>query len=1066
MARKNCLKFFTKKLLIVATLVLALCCSAFSLFACGEEEATKNYNDGTYSDEKVEVSKSDVTNPKFEITIEDDTTPSYPVTTVNGWSKSADSASASSIDSGVISIAEEDWDKVISNFYDKNAFNQYLEREYNYQVADIKALVNADSPNSVTSAEVKNYVLANTATEFITSPGKYSAEADNYVYMLNNYISDGSGTAQKVSSENTITIESGKTYEVSVWVKVLGINGNNPSGDFGACIRLENSINGNAQAEFRLTNIKANGTENNGWTKYSVYIVADEYISGNFKIVLGLGLGNKSSAMQTYFTEGTVLFDDVSFKELSSDEVTAISGVASTPIVYGSSTPIALSGVTTAKYDMNVNFANTQFTVAESDFALTASNQTNSDGNAITSKTIIDAHNAKYGDTLESKFTFAENVLTLTNASATLKVTNSAFKLNANEYMVVSFDMKTNLKKNYSTNVVANLEDTFNGATVNRARIATLASSEDGEWQRCSIMIKNNFENVNDRTFALSFVFGPDDLSTVNYLSDLANGTIEFKNFSYTTPASLDEESYTDGVDDLDYKKISFYQTNAKATVALYAGYNSDASNVTDETSYDFVSAPSEIGAILTGATTPKGYTGIETNHAYLSNEEGKKTAVNDRNGNGNDFGIAGLVNTKYISTYATNFELSEETLKNALNHKEGDEYAQRIMIYNATENAYGYIGSSLTINSSAYAKVSVTLRVLDNAKAYIYIVDTADTDKHIMEFADFTVNTDIIPDVAEGTAYAKESNKLFLTVDKNMMNTEGWATVDFYIATGATAKDYRLEIWNGARNGSANSQGFVVIDAINIQSDNAFSLTNRWADSFSYSESPLFNVNRNDANNKLSLIAYKQELLEVEKEFNKEYPAQAISYYPGYVWAKNNNMIMAVYSSIDPVVTNPYDAITEEEETETGCAKQTDPATFWLSFSSIVLGVVLVLAVLILFIKNLRRSRKYYKEDKANFKIQSKTATHKRNQEKLKAQAEKQNAKAEEIPEEVEEISEETAEEITEEVVETEEASEKAPEEQDLDSYVYGDVQQFGEEQATDAVKTEEASTEPETKE
>ena len=122
-----------------------------------------------------------------------------------------------------------------------------------------------------------------------------------------------------------------------------------------------------------------------------------------------------------------------------------------------------------------------------------------------------------------------------------------------------------------------------------------------------------------------------------------------------------------------------------------------------------------------------------------------------------------------------------------------------------------------------------------------------------------------------------------------------------------------------------------------------------------------------------------------------------------------------------------------EDETEESGCTAQTDPSSFWLSFSSILLGVVLVLAILMLFIKNYRRRRKANASDaKSHFTVTSRT----RNVKSAKAQ------NKEELPvEEPEEIFEEAFEddnaEVSEETQETE---------QTLDDYVYGNVQDFGE--------------------
>jgi flagellar biosynthesis/type III secretory pathway M-ring protein FliF/YscJ len=138
--------------------------------------------------------------------------------------------------------------------------------------------------------------------------------------------------------------------------------------------------------------------------------------------------------------------------------------------------------------------------------------------------------------------------------------------------------------------------------------------------------------------------------------------------------------------------------------------------------------------------------------------------------------------------------------------------------------------------------------------------------------------------------------------------------------------------------------------------------------------------------------------------------------------------MVYAVFNTIDPVEVDPYANAEEETEEESGCTAKTDPSSFWLSFSSILLGVALVFAILMLVVKNIRRRRKANASDaKSHFKVTSRVSS------KKDAKKEVKTVKVEE-PEEVEQ------EIIEEEVVESEEKEEA------LDDYVYGDVQDFGE--------------------
>ena len=142
--------------------------------------------------------------------------------------------------------------------------------------------------------------------------------------------------------------------------------------------------------------------------------------------------------------------------------------------------------------------------------------------------------------------------------------------------------------------------------------------------------------------------------------------------------------------------------------------------------------------------------------------------------------------------------------------------------------------------------------------------------------------------------------------------------------------------------------------------------------------------------------------------------------------------MVYAIFNTLDPVETNPYDNEPEEETTEAGnCSAETDPATFWMSFSSILLAAVLVVAIVMLAVKTFLRRRKANASDaKSHYTITSRT----KKQKPVKTKnIEIEDDEYEEQSEDLEETAQDNAEET-----ETEE---------EKDSYVYGDVEVFGNE-------------------
>lgn len=1049
MTKQNYFKKLKQKFMVIVSMICILCFSAFAFFACNDTESS-DYNDGDYS-----ITTEDnglIANNSFAYVddYKDFDVKNFPLTAPTSWTKAVDTATSSLVSSGAVDVSEENWKNLLNNLYDDEDFFNYLKNKYSFEVIEVKTAINSENADSVTDAQVKEYIVerlllgkdtflgrANFGGDF-KSPTR-TGTTDNYVYMLNNYLSDvdyGLGTAQKVTSGSNVKLEKNKSYKISIWVKTINLSSNNPDGKFGANIRLTNNINSTLQAEYRITDIKCSE-----WTKYSIFVNTDENFNGSFTLIFGLGLGSGNSTITKYFAEGTALFDDVEVEEI--DATTIPTGLTTNNLVYGSTQIIDVKAGTNTSFVYNLKLNNSLPTFKNDitfNGGLTKSN-IKVNGDNITSK--------YFDPTSDATLTEDAGVkkITLNRSSYTLTLTNNNFKLENTDvlkYAYVSFKVKADLSTLGSTGMYIDLVDKLGTNSTLRPAIANITASEDGEWTNVGLFVKNNFKN-STRAFDIKLVFGPNNIAELSYASQFATGTVELKDFKYFVgDYSADAyvtADYEKGEDNPAYKLVKLFENISTAT-SLYHGFTEDYKEPSEETTtYALTSAPGNMGAIIYNPTNVLGYNGIVSNHTYVKeNTEGVtlETTINDRTGEGNAFGNAGLINTKYISSYTYGAEISNALA--GVNYT-AENPLQTLMIYNKVQDTYGYIGESKTIAGSAYAKVSVTLRVFGNdAKAFVYLVNTKNEHKDVMTFADFTVNTDIVSSVQKGTEISASSNMFAFEVDSTMLSPDGFVTVEFYIGTGNDTKEFRVEVWNGSRDGEDKSQGFVFVKDVNITTSEAFTPATRWADAFTDSNNPLFNVDRQD----LELYAHQQELNKDEIAFNKEYPDKAVSYSANYVWAQNKTFIYAVFTSVEPAYNNPYDTIETPDEEATGCVAQSDPSTFWLSFSSILLSGVLILAIIALFIKNVRRRRKYAKiEAKSNYKVQSRIKTHKRNQEKLK--------KANETPVEVEpeeEVIPEEVEELPEEVIEeTEEITESNPEEQTLDEYVYGEVQDFGEE-------------------
>ncbi len=172
------------------------------------------------------------------------------------------------------------------------------------------------------------------------------------------------------------------------------------------------------------------------------------------------------------------------------------------------------------------------------------------------------------------------------------------------------------------------------------------------------------------------------------------------------------------------------------------------------------------------------------------------------------------------------------------------------------------------------------------------------------------------------------------------------WATVTFYIHAGNEAKNYRLEVWSGKRNGAANPKdSYVIFDANNpgTADSNFSSLIEDYEDKaqtkvegvFSYFDSAKY-------------LRYNAELDEnkIGNLYEKSYVPS--SYTDGIVYLAYKDGLdytaFADYSYSEITVTA---TVEQEEEEDDKTDDSTDEGTnVWLLASSIVLAAVLLLAI------------------------------------------------------------------------------------------------------------------------
>ncbi len=1005
---KNTAKLKILAILIALTLI---CFSMFFFVACGGS-STSNKKDPSF---KPNVAEETVSNGSFENGISSTQT-NYPISSVSNWSNSSDTSSSSSnINSGIISTTEAGWKKTVSNLYEDLDFKNFISKKYDLDFSNVEK---EDAVNSI--------------IEKFASPATYGEGAGTNVYMINNYKTGnlGLGAAQRLTTSSNFTLTKGTFAKITVWVKTANLN----ELGTGANIRLVNTVNGATQASYNIYDIDTtNVTENNGWKLYTIYVKANELSTSTLKISLGLGMGNSSNNAQ-FFTEGTAFFDGVNFHELTEEEYVAETS-GKTKIESENETFKYVSSNTTDtvkvksgdgdyyfyslstedslnKYTENY-YKNFSFTV---DNKFTSSSLS-SNGDEITSETI-------FGNNSNVDFSYNAGEIKLENiknAAYTLTIKSDEFKVGYEKYLYINFKVYNGLSKlDSSDGIKVYVHDIKEGEKdIITASSATFENK--GEWTDCSLVLQNNFPNdskyIENKEFFIVITIGPD---VVNTSSTFANGEVIFKDFKFAR-GSKDSE-------DVNYNYYKLFSSISKP-IALINGEGLDYSESSSSEYYALSVAPSDAGTITTYPAIPQNYTGVKSEHFYV-NPNGTTAITDDRSGNVNSTSRAGLINTKYLDKYAEISSLS--SIKEALGWKNTQDNIQPLMIYNANEDSYGYIGSTTYVAASSSTLgtncvvMEVSLKVVGDAKAYIYVVDLSSPEKGVMTI-DVKSNTNGVKYLEETSVGEKR------LAFEGITETNGWVTYKIYIVHGTEDKNIRLELWNGSRDGVEKSQGYVFFNGIQTSVSTNQIYPSDYTD-ITGSSNPI-------AENYSSITEkylYKPVLTEREKEYNKKYPESAVSYAANYIWAETNKMIYAAYNLQDPIVNDPFESVDTDDSTSSDTNSNINSGNLWLSLSSIILGVSLLGAIIALIVKNVRRRRIANASDaKVHYDVRSRARVIKNEQEK------KKNLVKENLDDYVEEDYNESEEDYVALPEKSEEQSEIT---ETLDDYVYSDVQDFGE--------------------
>ena len=963
MTNKNLFKKSKSKLFSVLLLCLVCILSFSTAIACSEDDPdAPNYNPSFEYTEylKEAESKSLIKNPNFTQGLKEVKDDEYPVSSMTGWTISTDTgASTSAVTSGVINVENGAWEKAIKKLAGDTDFVDWAKA-----TLDGNGIATNDSTDQIaTKIKAK-----------LDNPGKSTGAEDNNVLMLNNISAKSKvekyGTAQSAISASQITLEAGEQACISVWVKtdknLASINAN-----FGANIRLTTTVNEVTQAQYAVKNIITDGE----WVKYNIYVNGNEYLPSTITVALGLGFGEKSGDASQY-AYGIAYFDNLKVEKIEdySDKVDAtyeksfsksVEAYNGNPDEYRIS---ATSGVTDYFYNLSFDFRSLR--TAGGVFA----NTTPVNINEYTSFAPYD----KLG-------LFSSGTITVNKQVHGAQI--GEFTVENEGFAVVSFKLKNELNKYYKDGVKVYVEDIATGAKSQKSLLFT-DNNNDGEETVYTITINNNFPvETNpadpDRQFRILIVVGPQNPTEQTSNTFYPTGTVTISDALVYQSAEGGIESkknadkFLEGLSSGSYENFVSYN--------LHAGYTNDYSETTETANYSIKVSGVNKYNIATEVVNPSEYKGVTPNHKLVKvseNGEELDTKVNDHKN-----GTAGVINSEFLSLYST----ALPNIANLVENTNGkDEHTQSLVIYNSTASSYGFIGATKTISSNSTVKVTLKVKTSENTTAYIYLVDMGSDNK-----------LDVLSHKVGET-----SNNLMLEID-----TKGeWKEVTFNVAAGASAINYRLEIWNGSRDGAVKNTGYVIVEDIafgtftEATSKNDIygaDKTNALAEAYKN-----YVIEKDDID---AGIVHTRELTDLENQFNEEYKddktVEKIKYDPKYVWVKTEGaFVYAIYNTIDPVTTNPYDNIETEEEPEeekSGCDADFNAGTFWLQFSTIALAVLLLGAVLILIIRTFRRRHKKAVKVKSRYSVRSRNVTNKVDDVKVDNTTENYDASVEDFAEE-----------------------------------------------------------------
>lgn len=1020
-------KKFDFKTITTFILAVTMCLTMGMLVACNKNDSP----DSSSSSSSSSTSGTSVTdyqtlkNGDFEFGTTESTTFPYNSSSNISWQRANDSlrtsSDSSSYTSGVIDTEDAAYNAIAKN----NGFT-VLSGEgdsavyYNPRTPYYYGLVKDSYEYSETTA----------------NKDKLPTKGTKILMIHNKTSKNGVGTAQKFTSSSNVTVPVNGYSLVEVWVLTNELKTEIDRTDYGAYVKLVNTVS-DEKAPYVVKNINTQGN----WAKISIYVEGSSLRESSYKIVLGLGMG--SSAITDEYVEGYAYFDNVTVKEITGTEfeaakATAIDNVSITEKAnddvsdasYEYKTEAVVSDTSGTTYQPNgeksdsyneaqANLNHLKYTVTY-DIPSTSISTIYANGKANDNYVYPGSdYNTDYEmgsatfSAIKSKCDNVTNPLgddavtdyMILNSKGSLTFTTENRTVKDGKAYLLSFYIKVKTLGGQRALSIELVEKGTSVSPIDKTtallnNITTVGYTDEAtnDWAKVYIYVANHVGDDNERTYALNFHFGPTEQVSDSFL--LPQGYVLLTGYEQI---ELTRDQFANEVSN----NSSYSSITELGSDILSAIEDEDAKTDSYElnySSYDKLNISNKL------STSVIGYTGVVAGHKMIGGEKEEFTQADT---------ISGIFNTKYLNEY-TEFTAEEKDLINSLEKDGENKYLQALAIKNTAPTAYGYIGTQGTVSATNTSQITIKLKVSGDAKAYVYLVDSEQLNGFGvlgLSAKKWTFNDETKETVYEDEDAFDTSKTQYVHTVTASECPDGWTEVNFVITAGISEIPYRVEIWNGARDGSDNSQGLIIVDSVTTNTADTKSLIMKAnakgdvAEEISYKQAPTkVTYTDDDGNEQIKYTKYNSKVV-----------------FSNY---KATNTIIATHATID--VENEADETTNEDTGSTETTEENANSFNWaLQITTIIIAVLLIVALVAVFVRMLLKNKQkkvavtksFYDKnsrDKTNLKIAKDKRARKEAEalkkaeelEKMKAEAEaKRRAEAE-----AERLAKEQAEQDAEE--------------------------------------------------